>query len=259
MQADIHGGEMAAWADILSRIGEKNSRLYELLVRDAIPRQAPVRSPGRMIIEELERERSRIARELHAGAGQPLAGIKLNLEMLDDCAIDLPPAGREALARLQTLAEQALQQVRAVSHNLHPPDWQALCIEEALRQLVRSSGLGERMQVSLSIAALLSEPSYPVKVALYRCVQECISNVVRHSDATSLSISLAMAGDDSDDPTVELRIEDNGHGLPVQSSPGKGIGLKTLLEHAEGLGGTCHIASGPDGVRVRIQLPLLAD
>jgi len=259
MLADMHGGEMAAWADILSRIGEKNSRLYELLARDAIPRHAPVRSAGRMIVEELERERSRIARELHAGAGQPLAGIKLNLEMLDSCATDLPPAGRDALTRLQTLTEQALQQVRAVSHNLHPPDWQALSVDEALRQLVRSSGLGARIEVNLSIAPLPAEPSHAVKVALYRSVQACISNVVRHSGATCLSISLAPVGDCPAGPAVELRVEDNGRGLPVDSAAGKGIGLKSLREHAEDFGGSCDVTSSPSGVSIRIQLPLFAD
>src|ERR1700685_3687653 len=138
--------EMAAWGDILSMIGHKNSRLYDLLARDAVPRSAGPRNSGRAIVRELERERSRIARELHAGAGQPLAGINLNLEMLDDCAAALPQAGREALARLQTLAEQALQQVRAVSHNLHPPDWQGLTIEDALSSLIQSSGLTGRLR-----------------------------------------------------------------------------------------------------------------
>ncbi len=83
--------EMNAWADMLSMIGQKNSQLYGIVTRDA-PRKTG-RSTGSVILRELERERSRIARELHAGAGQPLAGIKMNLEMLDDCFAALPPAG----------------------------------------------------------------------------------------------------------------------------------------------------------------------
>src|SRR5580692_1628534 len=109
------------------------------------------RGTGRTIIYELERERSRIARELHAGAGQPLAAIKLNLEMLDDCRAELPLRGREALARLQMLAEQALEQVRAVSHSLHPPEWQNLTTEGALRKLIDSSGLSTHLAVRLDI------------------------------------------------------------------------------------------------------------
>lgn len=245
--------EIVAWAEMLSRIGQKNSRLYDVLARDSKARRSGPRNNGRAIVHELERERSRIARELHAGAGQPLAGIKLNLEMLDEWAGVLPQAGREALARLQTLAEQALEQVRAVSHNLHPPDWQGLTTADALRYLIQSSGLIGLLEVEIDIQPLPLEPPHAVKIALYRCAQECISNVTRHSGATRFSLSLTAQG-----PMVELCIEDNGHGFPKESS-GKGIGLLAMREHAMQLGGVCEIGSGAEGVRICIRLPFIAD
>ncbi len=251
---------MAAWADILSKIGQKNSRLHDLLKRDSLSRGAGSHNTGRTIVRELERERSRIARELHAGAGQPLAGIKLNLEMLDDCSAALPQAGREALARLQTLAEQALEQVRAVSHNLHPPDWQGLTIGDALRGLIQSSGLASRIKVEVDIRPLTAEPSHIVKIALYRCAQECISNVARHSGATRFTLALMALPTASDGAMIELRLEDNGHGFPIESSStSKGIGLLAIREHTRALGGTCDISSGGDGVRIRVQLPLAGE
>jgi len=246
--------EMVAWADMLSRIGQKNSQLFDLVVRDSRSRGG-ARASGQTILRELERERSRIARELHAGAGQPLAGIKLNLEMLDNCADILPEAGREALARLQTLAEQALEQVRAVSHNLHPPDWQGLGAGEALRYLVQSSGLMSRMKVEIDIQPLPVEPSHTVKIALYRCAQECISNVARHSGASRFTLSLT-----GDATMTELRLEDNGRGFPPEPSPsGKGIGLQSMREHTTALDGNCDISSSENGVRIRVRLPLAAD
>lgn len=252
--------EMAAWADILSMIGHKNSRLYDLLARDSVPRSSGARNSGRVIVRELERERSRIARELHAGAGQPLAGIKLNLDMLDDCAAVLPQAGREALARLQILAEQALEQVRAVSHSLHPPDWQGLTTGDALRYLVQSSGLTGRLEVETDIRPLPSEPSHAVKIAIYRCAQECISNVARHSGATRFSLCLSSPSHIANGPMVELRLEDNGRGFPQEpSSTSKGIGLLAIREHTRALGGICDISSGGEGVRIRVQLPLAGE
>lgn len=236
---------------MLSMIGQKNSRLFDFLKHDL--GETP-RIPRPNIMFELERERSRIARELHAGAGQPLAGIKLNLEMLDSCAAGLPQAGRDALARLQTLAEQALDQVRAVSHNLHPPDWQGLTTAEALRYLVQSSGLRVRLQVETDIQSLPAEPSHAVKIALYRCAQECISNVLRHSGATRLALSFESAGE-----VAELRVEDNGRGFPARPTGRTGIGLVAIREHAEGLGGTCTISSGPQGVAIRVRLPLAVE
>jgi len=245
---------MIAWAEMLSRIGQKNSRLYDVLARDSMAGSAGSRTTGRVIVRELERERSRIARELHAGAGQPLAGIKLNLEMLHGCAAVLPQAGREALARLQMLAEQALEQVRAVSHNLHPPDWQALTTEDALRYLIDSSGLIDLLEVEIDIRPLPLEPTHAVKIAIYRCAQECISNVTRHSGATRFYLSLRAQGS-----MVELRLEDNGHGFPRDPAGGKGIGLVAMREHAMELGGVCDISSDGDGVRIRVQLPFAAD
>jgi signal transduction histidine kinase len=238
---------------MLSMIGEKNGRLYKVL-RHKPERRAPRVS----VLGELERERARIARELHAGAGQPLAGIKLNLEMLDNCAAGLPPAGREALARLQTLAEQALNQVRSVSHGLHPPEWQGLTTAEAIRYLVQSSGIAARLQVETEIAPLPDEPPHAVKVVLYRCAQECISNVVRHSGATRLSLTLRPLPV-SFAAMIELRVEDNGCGFPPDTPGRKGIGLTAIREHAESLGGVCDILSNPPGVTVVVRLPLAID
>jgi signal transduction histidine kinase len=250
---------MAPWAEMLSRIGHRNSQLYDFLAHGfdisgtgAKDQRQP--SAGAVIIQELERERSRIARDLHAGAGQPLAGIKLNLEMLDSCASSLPASGREALSRLQNLADQALDQIRSVSHKLHPPDWQALTTTEAIQRLVRSSGLMDRLRVRLEIEPLPSEPAHATKIALYRCAQECISNAVRHSGATELRIRLTQCGE-----KVELRIEDNGRGIASDDSANRGIGLSAMREHAAALGGTCEITSSPHGLAVVVQLPLEED
>ena len=244
--------EMNAWADMLSMIGQKNSQLYGIVTRDA-PRKTTRSAAGRAILRELERERSRIARELHAGAGQPLAGIKMNLEMLDDCLTALPPRGREALARLQTLAQQALEQVRAVSHSLQPPAWQNLTTGEALHNLIELSGLASRLDVRLNLEPLPEEPPHAVKTAIYRCAQECISNITRHSGATTITISLGARGS-----MAELRIEDNGSGFD-RAVPANGIGLQALDDHASALGGTCEVATGPTGTAVVIRLPLTED
>jgi two-component system NarL family sensor kinase len=254
--------EMTAWADMLSRIGQKNVRLHEFVAQDPSlwpTIEARGRRTGPSIMQELERERSRIARELHAGAGQPLSGIKINLEILDNCAGDLPPSGRAALGRLQSLTEQALQQVRAVSHNLHPPDWQGLSTEAALHQLVRDSGLAGRLAIDLDIQPLPQEPVQAVKIAIYRCTQECLSNVARHSDATELQVSLHPDG-----RMIELRLRDNGRGIPQDQPAGPGIGLTAIREHATALDGTCSISSGGasgimGGVMIIVRLPLDPD
>jgi signal transduction histidine kinase len=246
-----------AWAEMLAGFAEKNARLSDLVAR-----LCPVRS-GPALLTELERERSRIARELHAGAGQPLAGIKLHLEILDECTSGLPDSAwgdpvrgesaRIAIGRLHTLAEQALGQVRALSHRLHPPDWQEMSTEQAMESLVESSGLNGRLRIKRDFRPLPEEPSHAVKVQLYRCAQECISNIIRHSGATQATISLAAEGG-----RILLTVTDNGHGFDT-SARNSGIGLRAIGENAASMGGSSSITSSPNGTKIRVSLPCAAD
>jgi signal transduction histidine kinase len=208
---------------------------------------------NRSLMAELERERSRIARELHAGAGQPLAGIKINLEMLDGCAASMPESAQYALSRARVLTDAALEQVRAVSHRLHPPQWQCLTTEQALRKLVQSSGLCDRFETAIRIGCLPKEPGYAAKVALYRCAQECIANIFRHSEASRVEFTLAPGAD-----RVKLRVSDNGKGFAAANGTG-GIGLETIREHADLLGGSVRIDTGLQGTTITISLPLAED
>ena len=251
-----------AWAEMLAGFAEKNARLS-----DVVARRCTVRS-GPALLTELERERSRIARELHAGAGQPLAGIKLHLEILNECMAGLTDSAwgesaqgesargesaRVAIGRLQTLAEQALGQVRALSHRLHPPDWQQKTIEEAMESLVESSGLSGALLLKRDFRPLPEEPSHAVKVQLYRCAQECISNIIRHSGATEATVALT-----AEEGNLLLTVTDNGHGFDA-SARSSGIGLRAIGENAASMGGTASITSGPNGTKISVSLPSSAD
>ena len=229
-----------AWAEMLAEVYEKNLRLSDLISKRWPPRS------GTALLTELERERSRIARELHAGAGQPLAGIKLHLEILDECTSAIPDSpglvsARVAIGQLQTLAEQALSQVRAVSHRLHPPEWQEMTIDQAMKSLVESSGLSRTLRLTRDFKPLPEEPSHGVKVQMYRCAQECISNITRHSGATEASLSLQ-----ADEGCLVLTITDNGHGFDT-AAKNSGMGLRAIAENAACMGGSCGITSGAEG------------
>ena len=246
-----------AWAEMLAGFVEKNARLS-----DFVANRRPVRS-GPSLLRELERERSRIARELHAGAGQPLAGIKLHLEILNECTAAIPDSAwgnrlqgesaRVALGRLQTLAEQALGQVRAISHKLHPPDWQEMALRDAMESLVESSGLNGSILLKPDFRSIPEEPSHAVKVQLYRCAQECISNIIRHSGATEATVAVA-----AEDGRLLLTVSDNGHGFDANAKS-SGIGLRAISENAASVSGTARITSTPNGTKIMVSLPYLAD
>ncbi|HEY4084415.1 MAG TPA: sensor histidine kinase [Bryobacteraceae bacterium] len=241
-----------AWAEMLAGICDKNARLG-----DAVSQKWPPRKSQVPLLAELERERSRIARELHAGAGQPLAGIKIHLEILEECASaidDFPKVDsmRTTIGRLQTLAEQALGQVRAVSHRLHPPAWQEMTLNKALESLVDSSGLAG-LKLTKSLLPLDEEPAHAVKVQIYRCAQECVSNIVRHSGSTEASIALR-----AEDGNVVLTVTDNGHGFDT-GADSSGIGLKAIAENAQSVSGTARITSSAAGTKIVVKIPRAAD
>jgi len=231
---------------MLAVSARQNLRLNRVVARQQ-------RKEDRSSIARVEYERSRIARELHAGAGQPLSGMKLNLELLSEWTESMPPQARETVARLRHLTEEALAQVRAVSHRLHPPDWQLMTIGEALRTLVRESGIEAHLRdAGVDIRPCPVEPGFAVKLALYRCAQECIANVIRHSRATRFELSLL-----SEDTRIELRVGDNGTG--IHSPDGRtagGLGLRAIREHVDSLGGSLRIATGDWGTTISIRLPL---
>lgn len=238
----------AMWAEMVAKMASKSQRINGLFAEAR-------RRSGRTVVAELERERARIARELHAGAGQPLAGIKLNLEILAGAAGSLPPGAREAMTRLQNLAESALAEVRAVSHRLHPPDWMALTTAQAIRNLLSDMGAETCFrETRFDIRELPIEPGHSVRLALYRCAQESISNVIRHSGATRLELSLIPDGDQ-----VTLIVIDNGKGMADRGSSGPGMGLSAIREHVAAAGGKCTINSGLDGTKVLVTIPFPED
>jgi signal transduction histidine kinase len=243
----------AAWAEMLARIGGKHAWLSR--IAGALQRH---RRQGGSLVEQIERERGRVARELHAGVGQPLAGIKINLESVDDLFRSMPESipeqAREAVARIHRLTDSALSEVRAVSHRLHPPQWQELTVVEALRLLVNESGVTLKCATQLELGPLPIEPSHAVKVVLYRCAQECISNVLRHSGASRFGLSLIPGA-----TAVRLIVSDNGCGIPRDIATRRGIGLVSIREHARSVDGIFRISSDSQGTTIEVSLPLLED
>ena len=210
-------------------------------------------------IRQIELERQRLGRELHTGVGQLLAAIRLQLEVVTLQLPNPPELVVKALARIATLASDALEQVRTISHRLHPPEWQRLTLEAAILQLWEYSGIPERLEASLRIEPLPREPEQEVKVIIYRGAQEALANSTRHARATKIDMALEARGDQ-----VVLTMEDNGIGFDVAkllaapASVAAGIGLRSIREQAAALGGRLEITSGPGGTKLELSTPFAA-
>jgi signal transduction histidine kinase len=219
------------------------------------------RSTGAAVIEALEAERTRTARELHSGAGQTLAGIKVNGELIAARTRDLPEAVTIGLNRIQSLADQALSEIRSVSQRLHPPDWRRLDLLQAIEWLWITTGIPEKFHATLELRPLESEIPDAIRFAIYRAAQEGLTNVLRHSGATELKLEL---GDR--DRKIHLVLQDNGRGFDAHElldgalNPAvPGIGLRAMRDEVFLLGGEFQLTSTGDGTRVAIMLPVAGD
>ena len=208
-------------------------------------------------IRQIELERQRLGRDLHTGVGQTLAAVRLQLELIGAAMPLPPPKVKQSLETIAMLNASALEQVRAVSKRLHPPEWQRLTLEEAVRQLWALSGIAERFSGELKIEPLPREPVVEVKALLYRTVQETLSNVARHSKATRVDVELRVEGE-----RVVLRVTDNGVGFDVAhlwaapASVAGGIGLRSVRDQAAEAGGKFDMESGPLGTKLVVSVEM---
>ncbi len=196
------------------------------------------------LLKAQESERARIARDLHDGVGQALTGISL---MLDGAAAD--PA---QLQKLKSLVGQTLQDVRRMSRELRPSLLDQIGLGSALkeygREVAQRSGLGVNVVVHLPYR--LHEDQ---DIALYRIVQEALTNIVRHANAKNVSVVLTGQAN-----TLHLIVEDDGVGFDPERVPRGHVGLASIRERAELLEGSFSIESAPEtGTTLSVRLPRL--
>jgi signal transduction histidine kinase len=197
-----------------------------------------------------EDERRRIRRDLHDGLGPALAGITAALEGLEEIARTDPAAAAAALPDLRAAARAAVGDVRRLVDGLRPPALDELglvaALDEELRRLQQATG------VRCSIAAPGRLPALPaaVEVAAMRITLEAATNVVRHASATSCAVTVEVG-----DRQLVVRVDDDGTGLRPDTTPG--VGLVSMRERAEEVGGAVEVAARPEGgTRVSAVLPL---
>jgi signal transduction histidine kinase len=200
-----------------------------------------------------EEERRRLRRDLHDGLGPALAAQSLKLEAARDLIRTNPEQAIGLLSALLDDSQRAITDIRRLVYALRPPELDELGLSAALRgQVARYA----HTSLAISLDAPDDLPSLPaaVEAAVYRIAQEGLTNVVRHSGASTCLIRLAFATGVGGAGGLCLEIVDNGHGLPPVRSAG--VGLLSMRERAEELGGACVIEPAPGGgTRVSVRLP----
>jgi signal transduction histidine kinase len=204
----------------------------------------------RRVVEAQELERRRLARELHDETGQALTSILLGLKALEERTGD--EASRAATEELRELVVSTLQDVRRLAVELRPTALDDFGLVAALERLTAS--FAEQTGISVDFQTALADERLPeeVETALYRIVQESLTNVVKHARARRVSILLARK-----EGSVKAVIEDDGRGFDPAEQVGDGFGLVGMRERLALLGGRLEIESDADaGTTIAAEVPV---
>ena len=204
------------------------------------------RDNSRRTLAALEGERWRITQELHDEIGQRLTGLLLQLGNL---APDLSPELRDRVRSIQESARATLDQVGVLAWQLRPGILDDLGLLRALEALVESlEEQAPRVRLRRSLPAALSPMSEEEELAIYRIVQEALTNSVRHAGAGEIALALAV-----ETGRVRVTVTDDGGGIPLHGA--KDAGIRGMRERALAIGATLEIRTAAgDGTRVALDL-----
>lgn len=228
----------------------------------AVRLNADLKRSRERLVSTREDERRRLRRDLHDGLGPTLAGLTFGLEAARRLTDEKPEAAGDLLASLENRAQEAVVNVRRLVYELRPPALDDLGLVPAIRQQAESYGTvdgkggdeqSDSTVFSFETPENLTTLPAATEVAVYRIAQEALTNVARHARAKACHLRLS-----AQESFLELEVSDDGRGIDEHRHVG--VGLSSMKERAEELGGTCEIEPHPEGgTRVLARLPVQED
>lgn len=195
-------------------------------------------------------ERNRLARDLHDSVKQQVFATAMQVAAARALVDRDPAAAQQRLDQAEHLVGQAQQELNALISELRPAALGDKGLAPALRELATDWSRNSNITADVRVQGE-RRTSLEVEQALFRVAQEALSNVARHSGATSVDIRLAWEGN-----TLTLAIEDNGRGFDVATRDGAGVGLRSMRERVEALGGTLLVYGLSTGTRIEAHVPV---
>jgi PAS domain S-box-containing protein len=202
-----------------------------------------------------DKERRKVARDLHDGIGQYLVALKLNFDMLASSV----PEGNDLWEESKELLEQCVTETRSLSYLLHPPMLEEAGLVSTIQWYIDGFTQRSRLDVKLNLPASLPRLSSTIEIAVYRVLQESLTNVLRHSGSKVVEISLGNS-----EVEIFLEVKDRGRGIPQdvlkrfrETGSRVGVGLAGMRERIAEIGGRFDITSDAQGTVVRLTVPLI--
>ena len=204
------------------------------------------------VINAEENERKRIAAELHDGVGQMMSAAKMNLSAIENEIIFKDEAQRVYFDKVIGMVDESCKEVRSVSHQMMPNALLKSGLSSAVKEFLDKID-NRIIKINLYTEGLQQRLDSNTETVLYRVIQECVNNVIKHSGANNLDISLIKDADG-----VSATVEDNGKGFDSNDKQKfEGIGLKNIRSRVAFLKGTVDFDSSPGkGTLVAIHVPI---
>ena len=219
--------------------------------------ESALRSLSGRLMRIQDDERRRLARELHDSSGQHLVALQMNLSALSR-HISHPDADCSGLLLdCQQILNRVVKEIRTLSYLLHPPLLDETGLGSALQWYVDGLAQRSNVKIELHLPADLGRLSQELETAIFRIVQECLTNIHRHSGSATARISLAIQRDQ-----LVLMVCDEGRGVrpellgdPAASPSSFGVGIRGITERVRELGGRIRIKNATPGTIVKVVLP----
>ncbi len=231
---------------------DEDQELIELLAAHAAIAIANARLHEQTRELSIVAERNRLALDLHDAVSQKLFGLVLTAEAARTLLEQDPTAARDQVAKLEALAQEALEELRALVFELRPPDLEKDGLAAALRKHVELLRRLEPQAIELVVDGQLSADAAR-DLELLRIAQEALQNALRHANARQIAVRLRTV-----DSSIVLEVEDDGVGFDPQAPDARSrrLGLTSMDERAKRVGGTLEISSSPgSGTTVRLAAP----
>src|ERR1700730_11180470 len=212
--------------------------------------QESLRMLSARLLQMQDDERRRIARELHDTAGQILVALNLNLVPVEEELQKINSRLARQITESLGLIEELSRDLRTMSHLLHPPLLDEAGLLSAVRWAVEGFAERSKIQVALQLDPSIGRLPAELETAIFRIVQECLTNIHRHSGSSQASIAITC-----DTHNVRIEIRDQGKGMPKPMRAG--VGIQGMRERVRQLGGHLEIESGNSGTRIAVTV--LAD
>jgi PAS domain S-box-containing protein len=218
-------------------------------------RTSALQSLSARLLRIQDDERRRVARELHDSLGQYLAALKINLDLLRQSRTD---AGNVRYEESLHILDQCIRETRTLSHLLHPPLLEEAGLLSAVRWYVEGFSKRSGVKVTLDIPSELERLPNTIEIALFRVLQEALTNIHRHSESQEAEVHLRVAARE-----IWLRVRDRGRGIPravlegfLKSGADSGVGLAGMRERVHELGGRLEIDCESQGTELSVSIPV---